>query len=139
MKITSWIKNIFGRRNLSLFVVIIMISSVLLSFILYSGEKSGGEKKLGLVVDFGEGYGRYPLDVESGNESAFDILRSKVGSVHLNEEKIDCINGICNNEENKWVFIVNGNETIQSPMGFFPTGFDVIEFKYENLNETSAK
>lgn len=137
MGIKKEIKNFLSRRNLSLFIVILMVSSALLSFVIYASEnKGGGEKKIGLIVDFGRGY-RYPMQSGSGNESAFDILRSKVSSVHLDVETIDCINGICNSNENEWIFVINGEETNQTPMEFFPTGFDVLEFKYKNTNETN--
>ncbi len=47
---------------------------------------------------------------------------------------INCINGICSNDDQFWMYYINGQEAPIGVSNYFIKGNDTIDFRYESIN-----
>lgn len=123
-----------------LVVVIIALASLSLAGI--TGLIVSGGENLGVLVKIDDGTKALTYDIEiSPRESALDAL-VRVAVVEYRTEGtmgayVTGINGVSQDDENFWLYFVNGELSDVACSHYHPDDGDVISFRYLTLEESA--
>ncbi|MDD5417774.1 MAG: hypothetical protein PHW96_02690 [Candidatus Nanoarchaeia archaeon] len=130
-KVKRYFSSVFKPKNLSIFLVLLMLGSTLVIFTYTPMTLENDEsQKAQLIVYYGEG-NILPIDIEPLNQTASEVLIQKLGKVKFSENgTVECVNNLCGDDFGAWKFTVNSLEDEKNPANYMITGFDVLVLRY---------
>lgn len=109
----------------------VFLSSMFYGALRSSSMRGGSMVTISIGVDFGSGE-TYPERYQVPNKTALEVLNKTVKSLKVEDGRVKCISGICENETREWVFEVNDVQLEKQPSNYYPKEQDLIVFRYVN-------